>query len=62
MPSWSNEVGVQIPAEPTGTIAWPHDATAPADICGLAVSFDDKLGLRHFAGGVDPDPGVSCAR
>ncbi|MCX5747188.1 MAG: hypothetical protein NT062_32360 [Proteobacteria bacterium] len=61
MPSWHDEVGVQIPAQPTGSVAWSAAALRPDEICGLAVSFDDKLGLRHFIGGADPNPGVSCA-
>jgi hypothetical protein len=61
LPSWSNEFGVAIPAQPSGTVAWPGPATAATDICGLAVSYDDKLGLRHFIGGADPDPGVTCS-
>jgi len=59
-PSWQNQTFVQIPAEPMGTIAWTGAAVAPSTVCGLAVSYDDKLGLRHFIGGADPDPGVSC--
>jgi hypothetical protein len=59
-PSWSNQVGVQIPAQPTGTIAWTDVAVRPDMVCGLAVSYDDKLGLRHFIGGADPNPGVTC--
>jgi hypothetical protein len=60
LPSWANELGVAIPAQPAGSVAWSHEATGPDDICGLAVSFDDKLGLRHFVGGVAPNPGVTC--
>jgi len=59
-PSWHNEFGAMIPAQPSGSIAWSWQATAPNDVCGLAVSYDDKLGLRHFLGGADPNPGVSC--
>ena len=59
-PSWHNEFGGTIPAQPSGSIAWTWAATGPADVCGLAVSYDDKLGLRHFIGGADPDAGVSC--
>jgi hypothetical protein len=59
-PSWHNEFGAQIPAQPSGSIAWTWQATGPNDVCGLAVSYDDKLGLRHFIGGADPNPGVSC--
>jgi hypothetical protein len=61
LPSWSNESGVKIPAQPSGTVAWTGGAMSPNDICGMAVSYDDKLGLRHFEGGVDPNPGVSCS-
>ena len=60
-PSWQNESGVQIPAEPSGSVAWTAAALRPDEICGLAVSFDDKLGLRHFIGGADPNPGVTCS-
>lgn len=59
-PSWSNQSGVQIPATPAGTIAWTGAAVRPDAVCGLAVSYDDKLGLRHFIGGADPNPGVTC--
>lgn len=60
LPSWQNESGLQIPAQPTGSVAWTDAAIRPDDICGLAVSFDDKLGLRHFIGGADANPGVTC--
>ena len=59
-PSWHNEFGTTIPAQPAGSIPWTWAATGPDDVCGLAVSYDDKLGLRHFLGGADPNPGVSC--
>jgi len=58
-PHWNTELGIQIPAQPSGSVAWPTPLR-PDEICGLAVSYDDKLGLRHFVGGVDPDPGVTC--
>ncbi|MFT3698062.1 MAG: hypothetical protein QM831_33280 [Kofleriaceae bacterium] len=61
LPNWSNQTFVQIPAEPMGTIAWTGAAVAPGSVCGLAVSYDDKLGLRHFIGGADPNPGVVCS-
>jgi hypothetical protein len=60
-PSWHNEFGTTIPAVPSGSIPWSWDASGPDDICGLAVSYDDKLGLRHFLGGAEPNAGVSCA-
>ena len=59
-PSWNNQTGVQIPATPSGNLAWPGTAVAPGTVCSIAVSYDDKLGLRHFIGGADPDPGVTC--
>lgn len=59
-PSWANEVGLTIPPAPSGTVPWTLDRTGPDVICGLAVSYDDKLGLRHFVGGVAPNPGVTC--
>lgn len=59
-PSWDNELGAVIPPQPTGSIAWSWETSGPNDICGLAVSFDDKLGLRHFIGGAEPNAGVSC--
>jgi len=61
VPSWNNVTGIGIPAEPAGTIAWTAAPLAPNDICGMAVSYDDKLGLRHFEGGADPNPGVTCS-
>jgi hypothetical protein len=59
-PAWSNEFGVMIPPQPTGSIPWTFPSTTPSEICSLAVSFDDKLGLRHFIGGADGGPGISC--
>jgi len=59
-PSWSNETGVQIPATPSGNLAWTGTAVSPGTVCSIAVSYDDKLGLRHFIGGADPDLGVTC--
>ncbi|HET9993072.1 MAG TPA: hypothetical protein VFQ65_31270, partial [Kofleriaceae bacterium] len=59
-PSWSNQTFVQIPATPSGTIAWTGAPVAPGTVCSIAVSYDDKLGLRHFIGGADANPGVTC--
>ena len=59
-PSWHNEFGASIPPQPSGSIPWSWTASGPSDICGLAVSYDDKLGLRHFIGGAEPNPGVRC--
>jgi hypothetical protein len=60
-PMWSNEFGTRIPPQPSGTIAWTFQATAPSEVCSLAVSFDDKLGLRHFVGGASGNAGVTCS-
>ena len=61
LPSWANQMGMQIPADPTsGSLPWTGTPFAPDTVCGLAVSFDDKLGLRHFIGGADADAGVIC--
>ncbi|MEO8843836.1 MAG: hypothetical protein ABI591_06935 [Kofleriaceae bacterium] len=59
-PSWNNQSGVQIPPTPSGNIAWTDTPFAPGTVCSIAVSYDDKLGLRHFIGGADADPGVTC--
>lgn len=59
-PSWSNEFGTAIPPQPSGSIPWTWAATGPGDVCALAVSYDDKLGLRHFIGGADADASVHC--
>jgi len=58
----TNGPGFAIPAEPTGTIAWDQLSTGPDDICAMAVSYDDRLGLQHFIGAVLPNPGISCPR
>jgi hypothetical protein len=60
------EVHLQIPPEPSGTVAWDAanlslrdlteaelTAATPDDLCSVAVAYDDKLGLRLFAGGAD---------
>lgn len=59
-PNWSNEFGTVFPPQPSGSIPWTWQSTTPDQICGLAVSFDDKLGLRHFVGGADANAGVTC--
>ena len=59
----AKRVVFKIPKEPTGTVAWEDAdaedtnvteeellATTPDDICSMAISYDDKLGLRIFAG------------
>jgi hypothetical protein len=38
--------------------AFRKDAT-PASVCSMAISYDDKLGLRHFTGGAKAAPGVT---
>ena len=65
-------IGLQIPPEPTGTLPWTRDAvseanvtdeelanTTPDDLCSSAISYDDKLGLRIFAGGAEANEGVT---
>ena len=61
------EVHFLIEPVPTGTIDWEFAnaadvrnvteeefaAATPDDICSLAAAYDDKLGLRLFAGGAD---------
>jgi hypothetical protein len=60
-PSWANQLGLTIPAAPTsGSLPWTSTPFAPGAVCGLAISFDDKLGLRHFIGGADANAGVTC--
>ena len=58
-PSWANEVGLAIPPQPSGTVPWTLDRTGP-DVLRAGRHYDDKLGLRHFVGGVAPNPGVTC--
>ena len=60
VPNYNDEVEIALPAQPTGTVPWPRDGNTPDDICALAVSFDDKIGMRHFIGGASPNPGVTC--
>jgi hypothetical protein len=60
-PSYANQLELKIPADPpSGSLPWTSTPFAPSAVCGLAISFDDKLGLRHFIGGADPNPGVTC--
>jgi hypothetical protein len=56
----TNGPGFAIPASASGTIVWDQRATRPDDICAMAVSYDDRLGLQHFIGAVLPNPGISC--
>ena len=60
VPNYSTQVGVELPPTPTGTVQWPGSTITPNDICAMAVSFDDKIGMRHFIGGGAPNPGVTC--
>lgn len=73
LPAWDHEVGAPLGQAPTGSLLLTDprvhlsNVSAPdlttltaSQVCGMAVSYDDKLGLRVFAGGADPDPGVSC--
>ncbi len=67
----SNPIGFVLPRQPSGSIPWAVSSTAemrvsaadmantrPDDLCSMAVSYDDKLGLRLFVGAVDPNDGV----
>jgi hypothetical protein len=54
-----NRAEIPIPRQPFGTIPWTAGPTAPNDICSMALSYDDKLGLRLFVGGVHPNQGVA---
>ncbi|HEX2879437.1 MAG TPA: hypothetical protein VHO25_07860 [Polyangiaceae bacterium] len=71
--SGNSEVFLSIPTEAQGTIQWGENldsngsidsqqiaALSPSDLCGIAVSYDDKLGMRIFAGGVTPNPDAVC--
>ena len=71
LPAWNREIGVPIGTTPTGSVSLAganlqnltadEVATLTADqICGMGVSYDDRLGLRVFAGGAEPNEGVSC--
>jgi hypothetical protein len=73
VPDYADQIGFTLDRTPTGTVTWDVAsvhldgvseadflATTPDDICALAVSYDDKLGLRLFAGGVDANEGVTC--
>jgi hypothetical protein len=68
----SAAISFRIPRTPSGNIRWTRSAaaqadpsddelahTSPADVCSTAFSYDDKLGLRLFAGGVAPMDGVT---
>jgi hypothetical protein len=57
--SKANRVEMTIPRQPSGTLPWTAAATAANDICSMALSYDDKLGLRLFVGGVLPNDGVA---
>jgi hypothetical protein len=71
VPAWDKEIGVPIGTTPTGSVSLAganlrnltadEVAALTADqICGMGVSYDDRLGLRVFAGGAEPNEGVSC--
>jgi hypothetical protein len=57
--SKENRVEMTIPRQPSGTIAWTGPSTSPNEICSFALSYDDKLGLRLFVGGVEPSEGTA---
>ena len=56
--SRDHRIEVVIPRQPAGVIPWTGPATAPAEICAMGLSYDDKLGLRLFVGGVEPSLGT----
>jgi hypothetical protein len=68
----SKNIGIKIPRDASGTIAWlksntqeanvtdaEFESTTTNDLCSMAVSYDDKLGLRLFAGAADPNTGIT---
>jgi hypothetical protein len=57
--SKENRVEITIPRQPEGSIAWAGPTLTPAEICMMALSYDDKLGLRLFVGAVDPVEGTA---
>ncbi len=67
----ANSIGCKIPRQATGNFTFPtcnlQNVTAtqaanvtPADICSMAFSYDDKLGLRNFVGAPDQNGGVTA--
>jgi hypothetical protein len=56
--SSANRVEVVIPRQPAGTVPWAGPVMTPAEICAMGLSYDDKLGLRLFVGGVEPSEGT----
>jgi hypothetical protein len=70
-PGLGGECGIAIPLEVAGSEDWSaawrgnvdsttFDTLTAEDVCSVAVSYDDTLGMRLFAGGADPAPGVDC--
>jgi hypothetical protein len=55
--SKDNRAEIRIPREPAGTVAVSGDID-PREICAMGLSYDDKLGLRLFVGGVEPSLGT----
>ena len=56
--SKENRAELRLPRQPAGTVAWSGPAIAPDEICSMALSYDDKLGLRLFVGGVEANEGT----
>jgi hypothetical protein len=56
--SKENRVELTLGRQPAGNVPWTSSPTAPADICAMALSYDDKLGLRLFVGGVEASEGT----
>lgn len=59
---WSREDGLNVPTTPSGRIEWTAEPLRTDEICGLGVSYDDKLGIRHFVGGAEPNETAACTR
>jgi hypothetical protein len=57
--SKSNSAQFTIPRQAAGTINWSGPSATSDTICSMAVSYDDKLGQRIFAGNVDANQGVT---
>ena len=54
-----NPQSVTIPRQASGSVSWSGSSATPKQICSMAISYDDKLGLRIFAGNVAPATGVA---
>jgi hypothetical protein len=70
--SKSTPASFKLPRQASGSVTWSASNTTgsgasatqiaqakPSDICSMAISYDDKLGLRMFAGNVAPVSGTT---